>query len=37
MTRPITLVSGQYGDIPLPELAALAAEIGYDGDRKSVV
>ncbi|MGC3954449.1 MAG: sugar phosphate isomerase/epimerase family protein [Propionicimonas sp.] len=31
MTRPLTLVSGQYGDIPLPELAALAAEIGYDG------
>lgn len=31
MTRPITLVSGQYGDIPLEELCALASDIGYDG------
>lgn len=31
MTRPITLVSGQYGDIPLADLCALIAEIGYDG------
>lgn len=31
MVRPVTLVSGQYGDIPLEQLCALVADIGYDG------
>ena len=31
MVRPVTLVSGQYGDIPLENLCALVADIGYDG------
>lgn len=31
MTRPITLFTGQWADLPLAELAAKAAEWGYDG------
>ena len=31
MTRPITLFTGQFADIPLKELAPMAAEWGYDG------
>jgi sugar phosphate isomerase/epimerase len=31
MTRPITLFTGQWGDLPLAELAPLAKSMGYDG------
>jgi sugar phosphate isomerase/epimerase len=31
MGRPITLFTGQWADLPLAELAAKAAEWGYDG------
>jgi sugar phosphate isomerase/epimerase len=31
MSRPITLFTGQWADVPLGELAAKAAEWGYDG------
>lgn len=31
MTRPITLFTGQWADLPLEEVARLAAEWGYDG------
>lgn len=31
MTRPITLFTGQWADLPLEELAAMAADWGYDG------
>jgi len=31
MTRPITLVSGQFGDLPLEKLAEFASGIGFDG------
>jgi sugar phosphate isomerase/epimerase len=31
MKRPITLFTGQFADIPLAELAPLAAEWGYEG------
>jgi sugar phosphate isomerase/epimerase len=31
MTRPITLFTGQWADMPLTELAAKAGEWGYDG------
>ena len=31
MTRPITLFSGQWADLPLAELAPLARQMGYDG------
>ncbi|HHT24456.1 MAG TPA: sugar phosphate isomerase/epimerase [Clostridiaceae bacterium] len=31
MTRPITLASGQFGDIDLADLCKLVSEIGYDG------
>ena len=31
MTRPITLFSGQWADLPLAELAPLAKSMGYDG------
>ncbi len=31
MLRPVTLVSGQYGDIPFEKMCALVADIGYDG------
>jgi len=36
MVRPVTLVSGQYGDIPLEQLCALVADIGDppDPDRR---
>ena len=31
MNRPVTLFTGQWADLPLAELAAKAAEWGYDG------
>ena len=31
MTRPITLFTGQWADLPLAELAPLAKQMGYDG------
>ncbi|MBK5200677.1 MAG: sugar phosphate isomerase/epimerase [Spirochaetaceae bacterium] len=31
MSRIITLASGQYGDIPLEELAPIVKKMGYDG------
>lgn len=31
MTRPVTLFTGQFADIPLADLAAKAADWGYDG------
>ncbi len=31
MVRPITLVTGQWGDLPLEELARKVAKWGYDG------
>ena len=31
MTRPVTLFTGQFADIPLEELAPMAAAWGYDG------
>ena len=31
MTRPITLASGQFGDLRLEELCKLASNIGYEG------
>ncbi|MEE9165996.1 MAG: sugar phosphate isomerase/epimerase [Candidatus Neomarinimicrobiota bacterium] len=31
MTRPITLFTGQFADVPLKELAKKAADWGYDG------
>jgi sugar phosphate isomerase/epimerase len=31
MSRPITLFTGQWADLPLAELAPLAREMGYDG------
>lgn len=31
MTRPVTLFTGQWADMPLEELAPLAKEMGYDG------
>jgi sugar phosphate isomerase/epimerase len=31
MTRPVTLFTGQWADLPLTTLAAKAAEWGYDG------
>jgi len=31
MTRPVTLFTGQFADIPIAELAAKAATWGYDG------
>ena len=31
MTRPITLFTGQWADLELEELAAMAADWGYDG------
>ena len=31
MTRPVTLFTGQFADIPIAELAAKAAGWGYDG------
>ncbi len=29
--RPITLTTGQYGDIPFDELCSIMSDIGYDG------
>lgn len=31
MSRPVTLFTGQWADIPLEELAPLAKEMGFDG------
>ncbi len=31
MSRPVTLFTGQWADLPLDKLAPLAAEMGYDG------
>jgi sugar phosphate isomerase/epimerase len=31
MTRPVTLFTGQWADLPLAELAPMAAEMGFDG------
>ena len=31
MARPVTLFTGQWGDLPLAELAPLAKRMGYDG------
>jgi len=31
MTRPVTLFTGQWADLPLEELARKASEFGYDG------
>ena len=31
MTRPITLFTGQWADLPLEEVAQLASNWGYDG------
>ncbi len=31
MPRPVTLFTGQWADLPLAELAPLAAEMGFDG------
>lgn len=31
MARPITIASGQFGDLPLEELCKLLKSIGYDG------
>src|SRR5690606_23844187 len=31
MSRPVTLFTGQWADLPLDELAPLAREMGYDG------
>jgi sugar phosphate isomerase/epimerase len=31
MTRPVTLFTGQWADLPFEEVARLAAEWGYDG------
>ena len=35
--HPVTLFTGQWADLPFEEVARLAADWGYDGDRKSVV
>ena len=31
MTRPVTLFTGQWADLPFEEVARLAAAWGYDG------
>ena len=31
MTRPVTLFTGQWADLPLEEVAKLASNWGYDG------
>ena len=31
MTRPVTIFTGQWADLPLEELAKIMAEMGYDG------
>ena len=31
MTRPVTLFTGQWADLPLEDLCRKAAEWGYDG------
>jgi hypothetical protein len=36
MTRPITLFTGQWADLPFEEVARLAGEWGFDGWRSPV-
>ena len=31
MTRPLTLFTGQWADLPFEEMCRLASEWGYDG------
>ena len=31
MKRPITITTGQFGDMSLEELCKLTSQIGYDG------
>ena len=31
MPRPRTLFTGQWADLPLAQIAAMAADMGYDG------
>ena len=31
MSRPVTLFTGQWADLPLEQVAKLASEWGYDG------
>ena len=31
MKRPITIASGQFGDMPFEELCRVVSEMGYDG------
>lgn len=31
MARPVTLFTGQWADLPLERLAAMAGEWGFDG------
>ena len=31
MSRPVTLFTGQWADLPLTDLAKLAVEMGYEG------
>ena len=31
MTRPVTLFTGQWADLSLPDLAEKASQMGYDG------
>ena len=31
MPRPVTLFTGQWADLSLPDLAKKAAQMGYDG------
>ena len=31
MSRPVTIFTGQWSDMPLEKMAAIASEIGYDG------
>ena len=31
MSRPVTLFTGQWADLPVAELAATCAEWGFDG------
>jgi sugar phosphate isomerase/epimerase len=31
MSRPVTLFTGQWADLPLEKLALLAQKMGYDG------
>ncbi|MBT5584107.1 MAG: sugar phosphate isomerase/epimerase, partial [Phycisphaerae bacterium] len=31
MSRPVTLFTGQWADLPIDEMAAKASAFGYDG------